>query len=564
MSAYSQCRKFGTASMLLPFQRHSLIANVSQQTAFHASFKDDSLAQAEADTKILEVSRGTSVILLLIYVLYLVFQLKSHAYMYEATPQHVIDEESHPGVLHAMLESSSSSSDSDSDTSSSDSSTSHGTAGRRLRRMIKGRRRRKSSASTSTAGTVSMPSVNSPSNGERENYFEGRSQQTSRRSSPLGVIVSGDEADADAENDNPSAPRIRDFVSLDGEAISSAYHRRRHQRKHRRKYRKHRHMDEEKAEAAKEADLAQVSEVQPVVEPIPGDLVEPSEMPLPLDQNAAKRPFNLRSLSTRGTVIAPGLSRMLTNNVFVTPPPLPAHSPAVQRLRSEGVLRRTNSLPDRLNKQPNKPEPQPMYALQPTVSRRTPAPHVRIAAVVGHGETVAISDKHEMSRTAAVVLLLCSTALVAVCAEFMVSAIPDMLANNSTISEAFIGLIILPIVGNAAEHVTAVTVAAKNKMDLAIGVAVGSSIQIALFVTPLIVLLGWIMNVAMSLYFNIFETVSLFVAVLVVNFLCLDGRSNYLEGALLIAAYVIIALVAFYYPGTDSRSAIGGGDIASV
>ena len=92
-----------------------------------------------------------------------------------------------------------------------------------------------------------------------------------------------------------------------------------------------------------------------------------------------------------------------------------------------------------------------------------------------------------------------------------------------------------------SEHVTAVTVAAKNKMDLAIGVAVGSSIQIALFITPLVVILGWCMDKQMTLYFNLFETVSLFVAVFVVNFLVLDGKSNYLEGVLLVAAYIIIA-----------------------
>jgi len=101
-----------------------------------------------------------------------------------------------------------------------------------------------------------------------------------------------------------------------------------------------------------------------------------------------------------------------------------------------------------------------------------------MAAAAHAGEKADDEDgKLEMSRTAAVVLLLVSTALVAVCAEFLVEAIPDMTAN-STVSQAFIGLIILPIVGNAAEHITAVTVATKNKMDLAIGVAVGSSIQI--------------------------------------------------------------------------------------
>jgi Ca2+:H+ antiporter len=139
----------------------------------------------------------------------------------------------------------------------------------------------------------------------------------------------------------------------------------------------------------------------------------------------------------------------------------------------------------------------------------------------------------------------------------MSDAIEPMVAT-SNISQAFIGLIIIPIVGNAAEHVTAVTVAMKNKMDLAIGIAVGSSIQIALFITPLIVILGWVMNKDMTLYFNIFETVALFVTVLVVNFLVLDGRSNYLEGSLLIAAYTIIAVVSYYYPDGCAASAIGG------
>lgn len=164
-----------------------------------------------------------------------------------------------------------------------------------------------------------------------------------------------------------------------------------------------------------------------------------------------------------------------------------------------------------------------------------------------------------MSRATAIILLLVSTGLVAVCAEFLVDSINYLVANTS-VSEAFVGLIILPIVGNAAEHVTAVVVAGKNKMDLAIGVAVGSSIQIALFVTPVIVLLGWILGKDMSLFFSLFETVSLFVSAFIVNFLVLDGRSNYLEGALLMAAYIIIGLAAFFYPDSSQQSIIGGAE----
>jgi len=95
-------------------------------------------------------------------------------------------------------------------------------------------------------------------------------------------------------------------------------------------------------------------------------------------------------------------------------------------------------------------------------------------------------------------------------------------------------------------------------MDLAIGVAVGSSIQIALFVTPFVVLLGWCMSKEMSLYFTLFETVSLFVSAFIVNFLVLDGRSNYLEGSLLCAAYIIIAVAAYFYPAENDQSVLGG------
>merc|ERR1712233_178296 len=93
------------------------------------------------------------------------------------------------------------------------------------------------------------------------------------------------------------------------------------------------------------------------------------------------------------------------------------------------------------------------------------------------------------------------TVLVAVCAEYLVDSI-DSIVQTSGISKTFIGLILLPIVGNAAEHVTACVVAYKDKMDLAIGVAIGSSLQIALFVTPFLVILGWAMGQPMTLHFQ--------------------------------------------------------------
>ena len=136
-------------------------------------------------------------------------------------------------------------------------------------------------------------------------------------------------------------------------------------------------------------------------------------------------------------------------------------------------------------------------------------------------------DEEEPSLTliGALVTLCCATALIGVCAEFMVDSINEV-TTKYHVSEYFVGLILLPIVGNAAEHATAVTVAIKDKMDLAIGVAVGSSMQIALLVLPLMVILGWIIGEDMTLVFDEFQIVVLFVSVVLVNYLIGDGKSR--------------------------------------
>ncbi|KAH6568324.1 hypothetical protein BASA62_005537 [Batrachochytrium salamandrivorans] len=126
------------------------------------------------------------------------------------------------------------------------------------------------------------------------------------------------------------------------------------------------------------------------------------------------------------------------------------------------------------------------------------------------------------------------------------------LSKTVGISETFIGLIILPIVGNAAEHVTALFAAARGKMDLAIGVALGSSMQIALFVTPVLVISGWIMGMPLTLNFPMFDTAVLFVAILITNHLINDGESNWLEGFMLLICYVIVA-VAYFYIGDHAK-----------
>jgi len=153
-------------------------------------------------------------------------------------------------------------------------------------------------------------------------------------------------------------------------------------------------------------------------------------------------------------------------------------------------------------------------------------------------------ERPQLTMAFALVALAVVTVFVAVCSDYLVDSL-DEVTQAWGISETFAGMILLPIVGNAAEHLTAVTVAMKNKLDLSIGVAVGSSQQIAMMVVPLLVILGWIMDQPMSLYFDVFETAVLFMTVIVVHSLIMDGESNWFEGAMLLSVYCILG-IAFY------------------
>ncbi|MEM6503153.1 MAG: calcium/proton exchanger [Cyanobacteria bacterium P01_C01_bin.89] len=144
-------------------------------------------------------------------------------------------------------------------------------------------------------------------------------------------------------------------------------------------------------------------------------------------------------------------------------------------------------------------------------------------------------------------VLLAATIAVAFESEFLVTSL-ETATEQLGFSELFTGVILLPVIGNAAEHATAVTVAMKNKMDLSVSVAVGSSLQIALFVAPVLVLAGWAFGQPMDLNFQPFEIVAIAVSVLIANSISSDGESNWLEGLLLLAAYVVLALSFFFHP----------------
>jgi Ca2+:H+ antiporter len=140
-----------------------------------------------------------------------------------------------------------------------------------------------------------------------------------------------------------------------------------------------------------------------------------------------------------------------------------------------------------------------------------------------------------------------ATVTVAYESELLVESL-ESATSTLGLTALFTGVILLPIIGNAAEHTTAVTVAMKNKMELSVSVAVGSSLQIALFVAPVLVIVGWLLGQPMDLSFNPFEVVAVAVAVLIANSISSDGQSNWLEGILLLATYGIIGLAFYFHP----------------
>ena len=150
-------------------------------------------------------------------------------------------------------------------------------------------------------------------------------------------------------------------------------------------------------------------------------------------------------------------------------------------------------------------------------------------------------EEPKMTNKDAWTLLILATILVGWMAEILVHSI-DSAATELSMPTLFIGVILLPFFGNAAEHFTAVIVAGKDKMDLSLAIAIGSSVQIAVFVAPLMVVLAWVLGVDLSLEFGPLETAATFLSVLVANSILRDGTTNWLEGAMLLSCYTILGL----------------------
>ena len=152
-------------------------------------------------------------------------------------------------------------------------------------------------------------------------------------------------------------------------------------------------------------------------------------------------------------------------------------------------------------------------------------------------------EKPEWSLRTAILVLIGATILIGLESEIFVGTVEPM-TEALGLSEFFVGIILVPIIGNAAEHSTAVLMAMKNKMNVAIEIALGSSLQIILFVTPVLIFLSLLFT-PMSIVFNAFELVALLFSVLIANRLASDGESNWLEGVQLIAVYIIMAAAFF-------------------
>ena len=168
--------------------------------------------------------------------------------------------------------------------------------------------------------------------------------------------------------------------------------------------------------------------------------------------------------------------------------------------------------------------------------------HVNEFSSGGHGSG---HEDPEISIKDAWILLILATALVGWMAHILVHSL-ETTVEQWHLPELFIGVILVPLFGNAAEHFTAVLVAGKDKMDLSIAIAIGSSVQIALFVAPIMVLWGWLLGVPLPLEFGLLETVATFGSVLITISILADGKTNWLEGVMSLACFAILGMAFFF------------------
>lgn len=163
-----------------------------------------------------------------------------------------------------------------------------------------------------------------------------------------------------------------------------------------------------------------------------------------------------------------------------------------------------------------------------------------------YDETPAESDTPQWTLQRTIIVLLAVAGAIGWMSELLVGA-TEATVHTLGLSSVFVGLVLIPIIGNAAEHSSAVLMARKNRMDLAASIAIGSSVQVALFVAPVLVFVGLIVGHPLDLAFGTFEVASVTLAVWITSAIVLDAESNWLEGAFLLLVYGILAVAFFYF-----------------
>lgn len=521
-----------TSASLLALSVTSLLL----PTAFHASFSNE----ATADDKVLQVSRGTSIIILVVYFLYLIFQLKSHSYIYASTPRDVIERAAVPGPAAHYFHPS----NPELPSLESNGSTRSVNTDQAFRRMVREGKRVQRNEPSDCDTAVDSEAVRSIPVSSR--FAAAGLSNTELAAMPPTPLEQDDNArlmycPAPKKPQSRWKRRHRQPHKAQKDRSSGV---RKTSRPSGRAPERLEHQAQRSNFAAASALEAQQGLPQTQPRPLPLFALHPSLAPT---RPRTRDP----SPATPGPPLHPRISRSRSDPIRHNQHHR-THDPTMPPMIPPSAYNNNTTQPH----PPSPPNQQPSSSTAPTLSPATEHPE--------HGQVQPPQSEPPATttttRTTAITLLLLTTALVALHASLMITSITSLLATSpGGLSEAFIGLILLPLVGNAAEHATAVSVALQNKLDLAIAVAVGSSIQMALFVTPLVVVLGWVLGREMSLFFTIFETVCVFVSAFIVNFLVLDGRSNYLEGALLCAGYVIVAVAAFFYPDARAANELGRG-----
>jgi Ca2+:H+ antiporter len=184
------------------------------------------------------------------------------------------------------------------------------------------------------------------------------------------------------------------------------------------------------------------------------------------------------------------------------------------------------------------------YALYLTYSLRSMPARVARAATA---EVAEVAAEEAMRLPVAILLLAGATVAIVVMSEILIGVFQPTAAAWG-LSDLFVGVILVPLIGNVAEHVVAVQAALRNEMDLSLGIAIGSALQIALFVAPILVLVSQFVGHPMTLVFNPFELTALLAGTFVAVIISLDGESNWLEGAELVILYAIIGIAFYFVP----------------